>query len=89
MIHKFTIATYKIPATLKDGEVTEDTMDLQPDMITNTEDLEIDTEFENLTLKITEHTKTLARYNERQLVYAKNRGETNTFILKKILKKSK
>jgi hypothetical protein len=89
MIHKFTIATYKVPATVEGENVTEDTMDLQPEMITHTEDIEIDTEYENLTLKITQHTKNIAQYNERQLVYARKRNQTNTFILKKILKKNK
>lgn len=88
MIHELLITTYKVPIIRKDdGEIEEATQLLTDEMISGTPELiEIDTDKENLTLKLPEISKKIGAFNKRQYVFLQN-DTSKDYILKKILKR--
>lgn len=88
MIHELVITTYKISIIRKeDGEIEEATQLLTDSMITGIPELvTIDSDKENLTLKLPEISKKLGAFNKRQYVFLQN-DSSRDYILKKILKR--
>jgi len=88
MIYELLITTYKVPIIRKDdGEIEEATQLLTDEMISGTPELiEIDTDKENLTLKLPEISKKIGAFNKRQYVFLQN-DTSKDYILKKILKR--
>ena len=88
MIHELLITTYKVPIIRKeDGEIEEATQLLTDEMVSGTPELiEIDTDKENLTLKLPEISKKIGAFNKRQYVFLQN-DTSKDYILKKILKR--
>lgn len=88
MIHELLITTYKVPIIRKeDGEIEEATQLLTYEMVSGTPELiEIDTDKENLTLKLPEISKKIGAFNKRQYVFLQN-DTSKDYILKKILKR--
>lgn len=68
-IVRLSIRTYKIPVTIEDGKIIQSTVDLTDDMISKTQNIEIDRTKENVSLKIPEYTKNVATYNSNQEKY--------------------
>lgn len=60
------IKTYKIPITIVGGEVIESITDLKENMVILKNEITIDPNTENLSLKIPEHSKAVGKYNSNQ-----------------------